>query len=165
MKTKIKKPIKVKQKTGSKSKDWVFIENKDLIIELYRNGFSIERIAGRIGISPATFYNYQKKNLEFLDNLKNSVIDRDSEVVDSLYKSTKGYEVTEEHTEFTEDENGKVKIKTIKRTKKYIKPDTMAQIYWLNNRMSEVFRTRQEVSHTILNKDEAKKAITEMFEK
>ena len=58
----------------------------------------------------------------------------DAIVEQSLYKKCVGYEFTEEESIVENDGKGGVKPIRIRKTKRVVPPDTMAIMYWLNNR-------------------------------
>ena len=129
---------KTKNKGGRPSKfDEVITNNIELIKKYYRFGLTDKQVAELIGISEATLNNY-KKDERFLESLKKEKLFADVEVIASLYKRATGYEYDEVFQEGipTKDKDGneKLKIKTVKKTRKQIAPDPVSIIYWLRNR-------------------------------
>lgn len=100
-----------------------------------------------LGVTERTINRY-KKNEAFLSALKRGKMKADNEVVKSLYKRAIGYEYTEEAIEYVADKSvdkdgnivGTPKIKSVKRTKKHVMPDTLAATVWLNNRRPETWK-------------------------
>jgi hypothetical protein len=81
-----------------------------------------------------------------------------------MFKRATGYDIIEEEIEYyPADKEGKTRIKTIKRKKKHVPGDVTAQIWWKKNRNPDKWSTRQEIEHSIINPNEAKKAIEEIF--
>lgn len=74
----------------------------------------------------------EKKVPDINDALKRGKEVVDIEVENSLLKAAKGYFVDEEKTYISEVNGVVTKRKEI--TKKYIAPNTTAQIFWLKNR-------------------------------
>ena len=115
-----------------------------------RDGVSEEEMAKRLGIAYSTFRNYKDMNLAFSAALKKNKEHYDNQVVDSLHKSTIGgvVELTIPmkikktfFNKFGKKEREEEEIVYVK-TQEYIRPDTMAQMYWLNNRQG--FKWKQK---------------------
>ena len=72
----------------------------------------------------------------------------DAQVELSLYKRCLGYDVEEEEKVIDVNKDGSSKIGRITTRKRHIPPDTMAIMYWLNNRSRKTgeWSQRQEVS-------------------
>ena len=72
----------------------------------------------------------------------------DAQVELSLYKRCLGYDVEEEEKVIDVHKDGSSKIGRITTRKRHIPPDTMAIMYWLNNRSRKTgeWSQRQEVS-------------------
>jgi len=64
----------------------------------------------------------------------------------SLLKRALGYDY--EEMKVTVDESGQKKVE---KTKKHVKPDTTAQIFWLKNRKPDKWKDKQEIEHDINN--------------
>ena len=112
----------------------------DLIAQWARDG-SIERdIAKKLGVSESTFSGYKKEHEELLQTLTVNKEVADARVESALYKRAIGYEYDEVCTEVGPDG---AKTKT---TTKQVAPDVTAQIYWLNNRRSDRWRNKQDIS-------------------
>ena len=62
----------------------------------------------------------------------------------ALHKRAVGYEYEEVTQEIFEMPDG-TQRKHIRKTKKFIPPDVVAQIYWLNNRRPEKWRNKPTV--------------------
>ena len=118
----------------AKGKYQEWLEENNLIkLEAWaRNGLTDEQLANNMGINVATLYTWKKKYGEINDALKRGKEVVDIEVENSLLKAAKGYFVDEEKTYISEV--GGVVTKRKEITKKYIAPNTTAQIFWLKNR-------------------------------
>lgn len=117
----------------SKIDEWL-AEDKLILLEGWaREGLTDEQIAKNIGIATSTFYNWEKKSVEFLETLKKGKEVVDFEVENALLKRALGYEYVEETYEYD--------ILT-KKVKKYVAPDTTAQIFWLKNRKPNKWRDK-----------------------
>ena len=114
-----------------------------------RDGVSEEKIAERVGVAYSTFRDYRNKNSALSAALKKSKEHYDNEVVDSLHKNTLGGVITLKtpiKIKKTYFENGK-KVReeeeiVIAEREEYVKPDTLAQMYWLNNRQASKWKAK-----------------------
>ena len=70
----------------------------------------------------------------------------DSKVEKSLYQRAVGYQVTDTEKTIDMDKDGNPKPVRIKNITKHVAPDTMAIMYWLNNRKRAYWSQRQEVA-------------------
>ncbi|OEG62170.1 MAG: hypothetical protein BHK79_02685 [Halanaerobium sp. MDAL1] len=117
------------------------------IAEQYaRDGLINEEIASKLGISTTTFYNWQKKYVEFSEALKKGKQVVDAKVEKALLKRALGYDYDE--IKVTVNESGQKKVE---KTKKQVKPDTTAQIFWLKNRLPDKWRDKHEIDQNINN--------------
>lgn len=115
-------------------------------------GYTDEEIARKLGISVATFYNWQKEFLEFLEAVKRGKKVADNKVEQKLYKRAIGYKIKETTREpvrvFDEDGNeiGRGnKLNVTKTVTKNLIPDVGAIKMWLINRKPEEWRDKQDV--------------------
>ena len=114
----------------------------ELAEQYARDGLTNDEIAIKLGISTSTLYNWQKKYVEFLEALKRGKKVVDAKVEKALLKRALGYDY--EETKIIMNESGKKKVE---KTKKQVKPDTTAQIFWLKNRLPDKWRDKQEINH------------------
>lgn len=122
-------------KVGRPSK---YEEVKDDLLRVQgwaRDGLSDEQIAENLGIGITTLYEWKNRYPEFREAMKKGKEIVDREVENALLKRAMGYEYEE-----VVIENG---VET-KRVKKFVPPDTTAQIFWLKNRKPQEWRDRQE---------------------
>jgi hypothetical protein len=134
------------------------VKPKLLLIEAWaRDGLTDEDIAKNLDISVASFHNYKKDHLEFLESLKRGKEEVDITVENALYKRAMGYEFEETTLEplynmvtgeAILDEYGKPKIAVTKVVKKQLAGDTTAQIFWLKNRKQKEWRDKQDIEHS-----------------
>lgn len=117
------------------------------IQEYARNGLTNKEIAGLVGIAESTFYAYLNQHPEFEAALVVPQLEADSQVISSIFRSAIGYEVIEEHIEYIPDKNakksGQPKIKSVKKVKKWIKPNMLAAAMWIYNRRRSHWKLRQ----------------------
>jgi len=109
-----------------------------------RDGLSDEQIAHNMGINKCTLYDWIKRFPNFSNTLKKGKEVVDREVENALLKRALGYEYEEQTLEV--DENGKKRKKVVK---KFVLPDTTAQIFWLKNRKPKDWRDKQQVEANI----------------
>lgn len=121
-----------------KYKEWLTSEKLDIVAGWAQDGLTNNDIAYNIGINPDTLYTWIKKYPEFSEALKVNKEVADRRVENALYKSAIGFTYEEE----TVTNQGEVVT-----VKKYSKPNTTAQIFWLKNRKQE-WSDRQEIEHT-----------------
>lgn len=111
--------------------------NVEQALKLAAHGFTAEEIAGILGVSEATWYNYQKAHPEILDSLKAAKDKADNEVIRGLYERAVGYSHPDVHIcQF----QGQVIITPII---KHYPPDTTAAAIWLNNRRPKDWKQRK----------------------
>ena len=103
-----------------------------------RDGLTDKEICKRLGVSEATYYEYQKKHPEFLKAVQRGKAPIDIRVENALLKRALGFEYEEKHHE-TRESNGKV-YEVEKVVKKKALPDVTAQIFWLKNRKPRQWR-------------------------
>lgn len=108
-------------------------------------GATNEEIAEAFGISKRTFIRWEKDH----DSLREAVLRgkyaADAKVEKSLYQRATGYTVTDTEKTIDMDRDGNPKPVRVKTTTKNIPADTMAIMYWLNNRKRSSWNQRQEV--------------------
>lgn len=110
-----------------------------------RDGLIDEQIAENMGIVPSTLYEWKKKYPNISEALKKGKEVVDRQVENALLKRALGYEYEEKKTEQWKDAEGNP-CEKITVTRKQIVPDTTAQIFWLKNRKSDVWRDKHEVN-------------------
>ena len=124
-----------------------------------RDGLTEEQIATNMGISRSTLNKWKNDFPDISDTLKKGkeVIDR--QVENALLKRALGYRYTETTREFVPELKKMVVTKTVE---KEVHPDTTAQIFWLKNRKSEVWRDKQNVEISGLAEEQSK--LSELLE-
>ena len=105
---------------------------------LAKLGATQEMMAKFFNVSVHTVSQWQQENPDFYESVMQGKWLADISVADSLYKMAHGYEY--EETEVREVWTKDAGIVELKRTtKKFITPDTTAAIFWLKNRMPDVW--------------------------
>ncbi len=136
---------------GRKSKYEQIKKKLDKIKEYARNGATNKEIAGILGISEDTFYEYCNKYPEFSESIINEKIEADLNMVGAMYKRGIGYEYVEEHIEYVpgdekDKKNSTTKVTVVKKVKKHIPANVSAAAIWLfNRRRSQFLRNQPEI--------------------
>lgn len=120
----------------AKYTDWLTQEGLLKISGWARDGLIDEQIAKNIGVSYSTFKEWKKRFPDFSAALKKGKDVVDREVENALFKSAVGFIYEEE----TVTNAGDVVL-----VKKYSKPNTTAQIFWLKNRKRNQWTDKSEV--------------------
>ena len=97
-------------------------------------------LANFFEVSEQTIYTWKRKHKEFLEAIKIGKEVADEEVTRSLYQRALGYR--HDHTELFHYKGTVVEHKTVK----VYPPDTMACIYWLNNRRPDLWRNKHDIT-------------------
>lgn len=130
----------------SKYTDWATPENLILVEGWRRDGLSDEQIASNIGVHVSTVYQWRKDHSEFSDAYKKGTEVSTYEVENALYKSAIGHYV--EEVEFTETTTPMGINTTKKKHRRYIAPNTAAQIFILKNRRPDWWKDKREFENT-----------------
>lgn len=93
-------------------------------------------------VSEQTINNWKNEYIEFSLALKKGKTLADSKVALSLFKRANGYSHPDVDIKMYEG------IIITTKLKKYYPPDTMAAMYWLNNRQKQFWRTKHEFGIT-----------------
>jgi transposase len=140
-------------KRGAKGKyhEWLTPEGLTRIEGWARDGLTDEQIAHNMGVGYSTFRKWKNDYIAILTVLKKGKEVVDREVENAMHKSAKGYFVEEIKEIMEKDDDGKYKKLKVEKTKKWVVPNTAAQIFWLKNRKPNVWRDKQEIdsTHTI----------------
>jgi hypothetical protein len=149
---KLRKPIKAlveKKKQGVKT--LYKKEFDELAYKLTLLGGTDKDIAEFFGVTETCINNWKLRHKSFIESIKKGKDLADSDVVVSLNKRARGYEVEETTTAYlgeqTDEGTGKItKLLKITKTKKHIPPDAIACFYWLNNRQKKNWKNKHEVT-------------------
>ena len=148
----------------SKYQEWLEDDNLIKIAAWARDGLTDEQIAKNMGIAYSTLREWKKKYSAISAALKRGKEVVDFEVENALYKNAMGGYIEEEKTYISEVNGVVTKRKEI--YKRYIKPDTTAQIFWLKNRKPDKWRdkpkdtsetTEDRIANIFIDLDEAMK--------
>lgn len=127
---------------SGKYQEWLTEEGLLKIEGWARDGLTDEQISHNMGIRRETLYDWKKKYPNITNVLKRGKEVVDRQVENALYRTALGFEYEEE----TVTNDG-----MIVTTKKYSKPNTTAQIFWLKNRKPNEWRDKQEIENTNRN--------------
>lgn len=100
-----------------------------------RAGLTVNQIAANCGISVPTLYKWIDNNPDIADALAAGKEVADYAVENALYKSAIGHVVTDYAPDGSE-------------IKRYIAPNITAQIFWLKNRMPQLWRDQRQTEIT-----------------
>lgn len=126
-----------------------------------RQGLTDAQIAHNCGVGADTIGIWRKKYPQINDALKKGKEVVDIEVENALLKAALGYEYEETKTVIEQLPDG-TKKQHIEKTKRYSKPDSTAQIFWLKNRKPDEWRrtatlykekTEAETAKTLAEKE------------
>ena len=110
-------------------------------------GATNDEIAEAFGITVRTFIRWKQQFPSLAEAVSQGKDIADAKVEKSLYQRAIGYQVTdEERTIELDPRTGEQRPAKVKKTIKNIVPDTMACMYWLNNRKRTHWSQRQEVA-------------------
>ena len=123
---------------------WITREGLTEIEGMARDGLTDKQMAHNIGIAESTLNEWKNRFPEFKESLKRGKEVVDRQVENALLKTALGFYYTEEQVT---NSGGVV------TTKKYAKPNTTAQIFWLKNRKQVEWRDKQEIEQTNRNID------------
>lgn len=107
-------------------------------------GATNDEIADAFGVSVRTFIRWLKKYESLKEAVDRGKMTADAKVEKSLYQRAIGFQVTDEEKIIEMDRDGNTKPVKIRHTTKNIPPDTMACMYWLNNRKREDWNNKQK---------------------
>ena len=118
----------------------------------YRNGADDKIVAGNLNVGYSTYLKYKQENPELM---KVTIVGKepaDLKVESSLYNNAIGYYYTEEVAfkckNISFDENGKRVEKeevVVAEVRRYAKPETIAQFFWLKNRKPKEWKDKQDI--------------------
>ncbi len=122
--------------------------DKLLLLEAWaRDGLTDEQIAGNMGITVRSLYNWKKRSIPIFQSLKTGKEVADIEVENALRKKALGFRETEQTVttrRTVEYANGRRSEPVVTEVERYYSPDTTAQIFWLKNRKPRQWRDKRE---------------------
>lgn len=137
--------LTIMARTGRPSK---YNDIAPLLVQKISEGYSRVAACKVVGIDRETFYLWEKKYPDFLDNVKRAELDfKQSLVTDlklSLWQRAKGIEWEEVRQEMKADKYGSPKPMKQIRTKRYTPPDSTALIFALKKLCPDEFGDNPE---------------------
>lgn len=106
-------------------------------------GLTDEEMATYFGVTPQTFYNWQKAHIAFFEAVQEGKVKADAEVAHSLYKKATGITYQVERLRKNKDGDSEVFKLSV-----YEPPDTAAMKQWLANRRRGNWSETQKVEHS-----------------
>lgn len=125
-----------------KYKDWLTEDGLIKIEGWARDGLTEQQISKNMGVAYSTMREWKKKFPALSASLKKGKEVVDREVENAMLRTALGFHYTEE---MVTPEGDVVEVK------KFNKPNTTAQIFWLKNRKPAEWRDKQEVEQTNKN--------------
>lgn len=108
-------------------------------------GATDEEIAEAFGISRMTLHRWKTQFPALREAMENAKAVADANVEKSLYRRALGYDTTESEEIISIDKEGNERVSGRKVKTKSVPPDTMAIMYWLNNRKRGQWSQKQEI--------------------
>jgi hypothetical protein len=112
------------------------------ILKLVSHGVKNNEIESILKIEKGSIDQFAKKSPEFKTEMETACLKVDIQVEEALLKRALGYETMEEQwiytPIFTEGcEEPELKLKEIRKVKKYVPPDASSDLIWLYNRRGD----------------------------
>ena len=127
-----------------KYRDWLEPDGLLKLEGWARDGLTDEQIAKNIGIKRQSLYDWKKKYPDISDALKKGKEVVDRSVENALLKRALGYSYTETTKELVGS-----KMVVVKEVVKQVQPDTTAQIFWLKNRLPDIWRDKKDLDANV----------------
>lgn len=112
-------------------------------------GATNDEIAEAFGVSKRTIIRWTQTHETFAEAIERGKSGADAQVEKKLFERAMGYSVTETKKIVDVDKNGNTKPVRVETAEKKIAPDTMAIMYWLNNRKKKTGEWSQNQSITL----------------
>lgn len=130
---------KLKKKRGAPSKYEKTIPNLRQIEKMAEKGFTNMEFADALGIAHSTFDNYLSQHDDLMGAVKRGRDKADKLVEQSLFQRAIGYK--HKAVKIMQFQGDPVKVDYVE----HYPPDTMAGMYWLNNRKHREWKQKQTV--------------------
>ena len=125
---------------GRKSKYHTHVQPRlKEIKEWAEKGLTEAEMQKFLNVSHESFNNYKHDYPELVEALNNGKAFADDLVEQALYKNALGYYYTEDAVTNKGD---------VVEVRKYSKPNTTAQIFWLKNRRRDQWRDKHDIEHS-----------------
>lgn len=103
-------------------------------------------LAAAFGVTQRTIHRWKKDHPSFFEALQTGKDAADAQIEQCLYKRALGYSYEETERNIDINRDGSSTLAKVKTVTKQVPPDTMAIMYWLNNRRRTEWSQRQEVN-------------------
>lgn len=128
------------------------------IFKLVSHGLKNNEIESILRIEKGSIDQYAKKSPEFVKEMEIAPIKIDIEVETALFRRAVGYETTEDHWIYTPifsegSDEPELKLKEIKKVKKFVPPDASSALIWLYNRRGERWSKNPNVNNNVSIED------------
>jgi hypothetical protein len=149
---KSKETMKAKARSTTKKAGRPSIDAEELMAKVLYDApkaLSEPKLVKFLNIADSTYYDLKARNPEFAEVIKEYKRISPIAVLSSLKKICVGYEYDETVRELEKDKkSGRKRLVVKKVTRKFVTPNASAIQYYLNNRMSELFKQKVETEHT-----------------
>lgn len=134
-------------------REWVEGKGLENVCMWAKLGLMDKQIAGNMGISLTTFYDWQKKFPAFADAIKSAKAIPNLELENAMFDLALGRTYVEEVKSILDPKTGTVV--RIEKTRKQIPPNPTTQIFLAKNRMPDKYKDRVPVAERV-DKEEQK---------
>lgn len=114
----------------------------ELVEPMMSRGATYKTLAQVFGVCEDTIGRWKKQHPEFGAALETGSLSADKEVAASLYRMAIGYTYREDKSVWVNDVRGQKRLESISITK-YVPPQPQAAMFWLRNRMPELWSERK----------------------
>jgi len=123
---------------------------------LAMKGATDQEVADAFGVAARTVNRWKADHVSFRKKLEEGKSGANAKVEVALYRRATGYESEETESLLEMDASGNQRPLRVKKVKKQVPPDTMAIMYFLNNRArkSGEWAQKQDVGVSIDNKQD-----------
>ena len=128
-------------------REWVEGKGLENVCMWAKLGLMDKQIAGNMGISLTTFYEWQKKFPAFADAIKSAKAIPNLELENAMFDLALGRTYVEEVKSILDPKTGTVV--RIEKTKKQIPPNPTTQIFLAKNRMPDKYKDRVPVAERV----------------
>ena len=120
-------------------------EYVDLVESMMSRGATYKTLAEAFGVCEDTIGRWKNQHPEFGAALETGSLNANQEVAASLYRMAIGYTYQEERSIWVAVADGQKRLESVTLTK-YVPPQPQAAIFWLRNRMPELWSEKRALS-------------------
>jgi transposase-like protein len=122
-----------------------------VIAKSLNNGATITKACDGAGIRSVTLWRWRKQNPKIDAFVEKALTNQIHVVEDALFKRAVGYSYDETTKEKAKSNEGTSEKQIIKIVTKEIAPDVTAQIFYLTNRASDIWKDRRALVNNVNN--------------